>query len=426
MSNNRYSSLRVALVDDDEIYRDYLEDVLKTLFGCDVFAASNSSGLFAIMDRIEVDCIVIDYDIDGENGIFVAEMVTKKYPDPPPFVMLSGMARERTIVKAFRMGFSDFVLKQKLNPDELIGAIRSAVDRKAGDRFARAERERVARLSSFDANTGLHTGDFMKRRSRELLASANRRGDACAAIIIHPEELDRVGDEFGFAIRDRALRAFGLRLQKATRASDICGQYGDDRFVCLVDRDVSVESIGALCARLAGALSFSVDFDEIGFGFSARIGAALFPESGGTVELLLAAADRALAQARSNGTPFELATPRKAETCEAASLSFEGEGAAAVDGGDVAPPPSSADRTKDRRGEVRKRVLKRGKILLRGMESVVECTIRDLSSQGARVRLVDYFFVPDQFDLVFVDSGTVRPVKVRWRSAADFGVQFSQ
>ena len=73
--------------------------------------------------------------------------------------------------------------------------------------------------------------------------------------------------------------------------------------------------------------------------------------------------------------------------------------------------------------ERRQRVLKRGQILAQGFSSAIDCTIRDLNSSGARLRVDSYYTAPDEFQLRF-QGGTQRAVRVRWQIGNDIGVQF--
>ena len=79
----------------------------------------------------------------------------------------------------------------------------------------------------------------------------------------------------------------------------------------------------------------------------------------------------------------------------------------------------------NQRGRVRPRVLKTGKIVLNHDWSVIDCTIRDLTELGARLRCSDQVAVPAEFKLLVPSLGTVRPARAVWRSGADIGVVFT-
>ena len=78
----------------------------------------------------------------------------------------------------------------------------------------------------------------------------------------------------------------------------------------------------------------------------------------------------------------------------------------------------------DRRTFPRHRVLKRGKVVFNTNQSVIDCTVRDLSQGGARIACPQASALPDTFVLVFVSEREVRDVRVAWRRMSEMGVEF--
>lgn len=79
----------------------------------------------------------------------------------------------------------------------------------------------------------------------------------------------------------------------------------------------------------------------------------------------------------------------------------------------------------NKRGAARNRVLKDGKILIPGNWSVVDCTVRDWSATGARIRVHHQMAVPNEFRLVLPSDSTIRDVRVVWRRNDDIGLLFT-
>jgi len=76
----------------------------------------------------------------------------------------------------------------------------------------------------------------------------------------------------------------------------------------------------------------------------------------------------------------------------------------------------------EKRAKQRQRVLKSAKLRLnRG--GIIDCTIRDISEGGARLRVASPLGIPEFVELVFGDE-TARPCRVVWRKEAQIGVEF--
>ncbi|MHC5653400.1 PilZ domain-containing protein [Stappia sp.] len=80
----------------------------------------------------------------------------------------------------------------------------------------------------------------------------------------------------------------------------------------------------------------------------------------------------------------------------------------------------------DRRSSPRHRTLKSGKIVLDNQISVFDCRVRNLSDDGALLKLPSTVGVPDRFLLQIVNEDINVHAVVRWRTGTELGVQFEQ
>ena len=80
----------------------------------------------------------------------------------------------------------------------------------------------------------------------------------------------------------------------------------------------------------------------------------------------------------------------------------------------------------DKRSVKRHRVLKDGRIILPGSWVTYDCSIRDITEKGARIRLKsDTIALPADFELVFIVDGLAFPVNKKWRRGLEYGVEFT-
>lgn len=77
----------------------------------------------------------------------------------------------------------------------------------------------------------------------------------------------------------------------------------------------------------------------------------------------------------------------------------------------------------ERRSVQRHRVLKHGTLAFRGGGSI-DCTVRNLSSQGARVDVAGPVGLPESFTLVIEANHFLRRCHKVWRSEQRIGVAF--
>jgi hypothetical protein len=71
----------------------------------------------------------------------------------------------------------------------------------------------------------------------------------------------------------------------------------------------------------------------------------------------------------------------------------------------------------------RQRTLKGARIVFNDGRSTLECTVRNLSSGGAQLRIAMTLGIPDAFELRLSDD-TRHQCTVAWRKADELGVKF--
>jgi hypothetical protein len=191
-----------------------------------------------------------------------------------------------------------------------------------------------------------------------------------------------------------------------------------------MDVDVTYKSVGAACANLAQELGLPLDFDTLGLKPTPAIGAAVYPLDGDAAERVVQVAERALHDARIARMPFAV-TSSAADVEQAPADGATEQGA---QGPEPAPEPAAAmavvGHQSDRRVEHRRKVFKRGRILLPNLHSAIECTIRDITSTGARLRVHDHFVAPQRFELLLTEKAERTRVLLQWQIGNELGVQF--
>lgn len=79
----------------------------------------------------------------------------------------------------------------------------------------------------------------------------------------------------------------------------------------------------------------------------------------------------------------------------------------------------------DKRQSLRKRTLLTGSIHFIDKPSVLDCTVRNLTARGARLKLPSTIGVPDVFDLAIPSLGALHRCHVRWAELHELGVAFA-
>ena len=115
-------------------------------------------------------------------------------------------------------------------------------------------RARLLRSGFTDALTGWHNRQYLKVRLSEELARARRDGTRLVCLMLDIDHFKRVGDSWGHAAGDVALREVAQRVDSQVRASDIAARYAGEQFVVLMP-DTDVGAAQLLAERIRHALA---------------------------------------------------------------------------------------------------------------------------------------------------------------------------
>ena len=80
----------------------------------------------------------------------------------------------------------------------------------------------------------------------------------------------------------------------------------------------------------------------------------------------------------------------------------------------------------ERRDTQRTRILRGAKILVPRNSPVIHCTVQNITSGGACLKLANTYGLPETFELTFESGRTRRFCRVVWRTNDALGVAFEE
>ena len=162
-----------------------------------------------------------------------------------------------------------------------------------------------------DALTGLYNREYFERFASDALD--NRTVANAAVVFIDIDDFKQVNDTLGHMVGDDVICWFAKRILGVFEQTDIVARYGGDEFVVFVNGIEKAELRNRL-QRLCAELQVPFRSGTIEYHASGTIGAAVFPEDGGSYLELLDHADSALYEAKRQGKKrFVLYRPGLAE-----------------------------------------------------------------------------------------------------------------
>uniref|UniRef100_UPI000D4084B2 diguanylate cyclase domain-containing protein n=1 Tax=unclassified Variovorax TaxID=663243 RepID=UPI000D4084B2 len=168
----------------------------------------------------------------------------------------------------------------------------------------------LARMAHHDGLTGLPNRKLLDDRLQQALVRARRHGHQVAVLYLDLDGFKALNDTLGHEAGDEALEEIARRLLGLVRQTDTVARIGGDEFVLLAaDFEDSAERAALILAqRCIDAIAQPLEVRNAGIVIGVSIGIAVGCGDE-TPQDLLAAADKAMYQAKQNGRSSHVVAP---------------------------------------------------------------------------------------------------------------------
>lgn len=296
---DKSSPTRVLVVDDEEIMRTFLKEVLSDE-GYRIDLAVSGRDAVEKMSANQYDIVITDIVMPELDGLGVVA-AAKDLPYEVDVVVMTGYASMGTAVESMKLGAIDYITKP-FNIDQIRIIVSNAVKERSLKRQA-AEGEFYKELSRKDGLTDLYNHRFFHQLLETEISRGKRYNRVVSLIMMDIDNFKRFNDSHGHPAGDVALRQLACLLRRSSRACDFVARYGGEEFA-IIAPEASADSARRMAERIREAVAEAVFEGEEampGGILTISLGVATFPMQAADKSELVERADQALYRAKALG-----------------------------------------------------------------------------------------------------------------------------
>ena len=182
----------------------------------------------------------------------------------------------------------------------VLNAIASVIGAALAGERAEAEIARLEHAASVDSLTGLLNRAYLDSRLQQEVARSQRQGTGFAVLMADIDDFKVINDTRGHQSGDAMLKGVGDIMRSAVRVFDVCARWGGDEFAVLMPNSDHASAVAVAERIRLRTAQYLGDREGGALGVTISIGVAV-GGAGDTAQDVIARADRALYDAKTNG-----------------------------------------------------------------------------------------------------------------------------
>lgn len=231
------SNKTILIVDDSKLNIKVLSDILKEKSYRIALARSGKMAL-EFVEMKKPDLILLDIMMPEIDGFEVCRRL-KSNPETKgiPIIFISGLDKSKDIVKGFKAGAVDYIVKP-FQKEVVLARVDTHLKlsetqkklKKTNDELKELLNE-VEYLSFHDEMTGLYNRRYFENELDRLSVS---RRLPITLLVADMDNLKIVNDNYGHKMGDLYIKAAAEILKKSSREEDVAARIGGDEFAIIL------------------------------------------------------------------------------------------------------------------------------------------------------------------------------------------------
>jgi len=287
--------IRVLLVendpDDAKLALDLLQETEKGQI--EVTHVERLSNALYRLGRESFDAILMDRAVIDTHGLDTLDLIQAAL-GRMPIVVLGEKNDEAADRQMIQHGAQEVVIKNGSTAEQLIRALRHAVERKKAE-------QNLSYLAQHDPLTTLANRVLFRDRMTHAVAMAKRKKHVVGLVLCGLDRFKEINRLFGQKAGDLLLKEAADRLKKCLREVDTAARLSGDEFTCLLEGINSRADMEIIGDRILKAFAQPWSIEQQETSVAVSLGLVVYPLDGQELNDLFARAKVAMDSAKESG-----------------------------------------------------------------------------------------------------------------------------
>ena len=216
-------SIKVLIVDDSAIMREYMTSLLKT-YNFQTMAVENAKDAIEVVGKVgNIKLVLTDENMPGMRGVELVDVLRKTYSYEEMAIIGISAIENTILTKEFLLvGANDFILKP-FNREEFFLRVLQNIEI-----LELIENNR--RFITTDSLTGFHNINFLYEAGKKLLENAKRNSQKLMLSVIDIDNFKDINNINGHFLGDKVLKNIAKIFENRFRSGDIVARVGAGEF----------------------------------------------------------------------------------------------------------------------------------------------------------------------------------------------------
>ena len=247
------------------------------------------------------DLILLDIMMPDMDGYEVCKRLKEDSKTREiPVIFISAMSEVKDIVKGFKLGGVDYIVKP-FREEEVLARVRSQLSIKKLFLEKNELIEKLDSLSRIDPLTGISNRRDMMEKLENEQSRFERYGKSFSVIMCDIDHFKKVNDQYGHDFGDYVLKEVAMLLKEQIRELDKLSRWGGEEFFIVLPETNLVGAVNVAEKMRESIESYSFEFGGETLKVSMSFGVSCHANAGVKLDDLLKEADQFLYRAKNQG-----------------------------------------------------------------------------------------------------------------------------